>query len=81
LIGFKLTAGADDQAISKKVTDLFAHSKADLIIHNDLDFISDQNHNFLALDSGLKPAFKGNSKQQLGEKLSEWIQKNTEVMI
>jgi len=35
LVAFKLTAGASDSTAAKAVADLFAHSGADLVVHND----------------------------------------------
>lgn len=36
LVAFKLTSGLDEKAAQKKVAELFEHSHADVVVHNDL---------------------------------------------
>ena len=46
VVGFKLTRGADAAAARSAVEALFAHSKADAVIHNDLESIDRQSGRF-----------------------------------
>jgi phosphopantothenoylcysteine decarboxylase/phosphopantothenate--cysteine ligase len=79
IIGFKLTVSTDAESMINKVRDLIHHSNADLVIQNDLNFISKDDHQFKAFGPNLKPVFEGSSKHQLCIGLTDWIQKNVEV--
>lgn len=71
LIAFKLTSGADQETIEKRVKSVF-QAGVDGVIHNDLAFMSEKIHPF---------TFYYNRKKIVGETKQEMAQRLYEVMI
>ena len=82
IIGFKLTKNADKRTVQDKIAKLFSNKQVDIVVHNDLSAISEENHPAAIYREG-DPDPIGNSrtKRALGEYLhhliaEDYIRKN-----
>lgn len=79
LVGFKLTNKADTNTAKKAVESLFTHSKAEIIVHNDLSAINGRKHHFAIYSSDpLQLINKGESREEMAQVLYDILQKGRE---
>jgi phosphopantothenoylcysteine decarboxylase/phosphopantothenate--cysteine ligase len=69
LVGFKLLSKLSSKQKQIKIDNLFKNSKADYVVVNDLDQISEQKHKFELFDKRRKVILSGENKNQLAEAL------------
>lgn len=71
IICFKLTSGADEAEKNRAVTNLFAHSKADFVVYNDLTQISENAHPFKILNQSGAVCAEGKTNADLGREIEK----------
>jgi len=69
LIGFKLLSNTTEKTKREKVQNILKHSKADYIVVNKINKISDSKHPFEIYDNFSKLIFSGESKTELANNL------------
>ena len=77
LVGFKLEAGKDDEALRDSALALRRLSRADLVVANDLSRIRDETHPALIIGTGgavlARPQTKTEIASQLCRLIAEWL--------
>ena len=71
IVCFKLTSGADEAEKKRAVKNLFAHSKADFVVYNDLSQITARMHPFNILNNAGECVGEGKTNAELANAIEK----------